>query len=366
MQTETEQAVKKLFEGRETRNGSGYSPYVAGADEELEALLLRAFLIAEDPQNESPLSTPPSSPTTSCQTLEEAQQVTQDSPQTPPPLPTPPLPAPQAFNPTISGSKPTSVPANTRQSRPPKSRIKTPAQIAREKIKSKRARRKARRSEPSIIYSRDPEFLVQASLRSAILNAAQVVSQTFQVEEFHPAGSGYLGLEKGLPDKRDYSLQELTDPDGAFRFSKLTHSPSSSQPLTTTRGAVMGVVIPGPQNDPSWAENVQAANAMIERLGAVAKFQPPRLTKTQLRMIQEGLGGPTVSHPRRGNHKSLSFGPSTGNGQKVPQMMRQDPKNQPIMDEVRRSRVFQRWISRLGAAPFHVLRPNDRSLARET
>ncbi|KAK7026490.1 hypothetical protein VNI00_015570, partial [Paramarasmius palmivorus] len=180
-----------------------------------------------------------------------------------------------------------------------KHRFKSAAEIARDKAKSKRARRKARRSQVDIAYSRDPEFLVHKSLRCTILNAAVVAQTVFHIADFRPASSGYLGLEKALPDKRDYTFSELMDPDGEFRFSKLAHNPHSSQPLTSSSGAVMGVIIPGPQNDPTWSDNVRQANHMIERLGAVAKFSPPRLTKTQQRLIEQGLGGPAAAHPRR-------------------------------------------------------------------
>ncbi|KAK7020261.1 hypothetical protein VNI00_017753 [Paramarasmius palmivorus] len=335
--TTTTEAIKKIFDSSETRSGCSYSPYIAGADEELEALLLRAFLIAEDPENESPLSTPPSSPLNVTAQLPEDENLTPPTPPTPSQTPGLSLSTDTEASPPCASSKPSHESQRKR-------RVKSAAEIAREKAKSKRARHKARQTLPSIIYSRNPEYLVQQGLRSSILNAARVIPQVFNTHtHFNPSESGYLGLEKGLPEKRDYTLEELTDPEGDFRFAKLLHTPSSSQPLTSSSGAVMGVVIPGPQNDPSWSDNVQAANHMIEEFGAYAKFTPPRLTKTQQHLIRLGLGGPTVAHPRRGAHNALSYGPSTGNGQKVPQMLRQHSKNKPIMEKVRGSRVFQRF-----------------------
>ncbi|KAK7024197.1 hypothetical protein VNI00_016505 [Paramarasmius palmivorus] len=332
MEPNTEHAIKKLSDVPETRSGHPYSPYVAGADKELEALLLRAFLIAEDSDNESPLSTPlstpPPSPSLSPAGMPEEHN--EQAPVTPIPsvsaLPSPPAPS--------SGTVTKVTPCTQ------KKHIKSAAEIAREKGKSKRSRRKARISQPDIMYSRDPNSLVQQSVRSSVIHAAQAVSQMFDVQhQFHPSSSGFLGLEKNLPEKRDYTLHELVDPGGDFRFAKLSHLPESSQPLTNSTGAVMGVVIPGLQNDPSWEDNVQTANNMIERLGASAKFSPPKLTKTQQRALDLGLGGPTTAHPRRGPHKFLAYGASTGNRQKCsmgqePKMMRQHPKNRPIMEEV--------------------------------
>ncbi|KAK7013627.1 hypothetical protein VNI00_019463 [Paramarasmius palmivorus] len=333
MQPNNQQAIHKLFDPSETRSGQSYSPYLAGVDEELEALLLRAFLIAEDPENESPLSTPPSSPPSTPRLSPQALEDPQPSPavEEPPDTPlTPPLER-------VQRSQTTEHPSRKR-------RIKSSAEVAREKAKSKQARRKARRSETSVVFSRQPEYLVQHSLRASILQAAQVVQQTFNISrDFHPAQSGFLGLEKDLPEKRDYTLQELTDPEGKYKFSKLPHNPDASQPLTSTSGAVMGVIIPGPQHDPTWAENVQEANQMIERLGKVAKFSPPRLTQTQRLLLAQGLGGPNAAHARRGPHNSLAYGPSLGNGQKEPQMLRVSPPNQPVLDEIRKSRVFQRF-----------------------
>ncbi|KAK7016198.1 hypothetical protein VNI00_018963 [Paramarasmius palmivorus] len=341
MQGTTQQSIQKLFDASETCSGQSYSPYLAGADEELEALLLRAFLIAENPENESPLSTPPSSPPDSPRIGPQDLELLSSAPS---------VPETEGF--TLSTtSTPSSAPTSGQQpsmdqgphSSRRKRRVKTPAEVAREKAKSKNARRKARRSQPSVLFSRQPEDLVKHSLRASILQAAHVVQQTFHASrDFRPAQSGYLGLEKDLPEKRDYTVDELTDPEGKFRFSKLTHDPSSSRPLTSTSGAVMGVVIPAPQNDPSWAENVQAANQMIERLGLVARFTPPRLTKSQQQLMALGLAGPTTAHPRRGVHNSLAYGPSIGNGQKQPQMMRISRQNQPVLDEIRNSRVFQR------------------------
>ncbi|KAK7054293.1 hypothetical protein VNI00_003486 [Paramarasmius palmivorus] len=326
-------AVKRLFHSRETRSGCSYSPYVAGADQELEALLARAFLITEHPENESPLTTPPSTPPSSpAQSLQELE--TEEEPSTDQhssaaavlssPNPTTSAPASVIFSTPPSIPPPTTTstsPNNASPSGRPRSRkrrTKSQADINREKAKSKRHRRKTRRDLPSIVYSRDPQTLVRHSLRSTILNVARLIPQTLCTEAaFHPAQSGYLGLEKGLPDKRDYTYAELTDPSGEFRFSTLPHDPNRPQPLTSTSGAVMGVAIPGPQNDLTWAANVKSANAMIHRLSLVARFSAPRLTQSQKSLLAQGLGGPTVAHGRRGDHNSLAYGASLGNGQKA-------------------------------------------------
>ncbi|KAK7047528.1 hypothetical protein VNI00_006294 [Paramarasmius palmivorus] len=318
--------LKGLFIRDPDTIDSNQTPVVA-AEGELDSLLLRALQIAEHPtvETDSPLTTPPDTP-----------------PQTPPGSPllasaaapnpsTQPLPNADSSQ-SLFSQDPTLWSPSTNQL--------PPEDHSRDKLRSKQ-NRQIKRSLKSIALCQDVKAIQSHQPDPKLITQAQPLEPQFEDQHLPHGASGYLGVERDLPPRREYSYDELVGPK--FRFRVHRHNPHDTCPLLHSQSAsVIGLIVPGPRHDSTWSQNVREMNSAIERLRAHCTFKKPRLTVRQRRLARMGLGGPHVLDPRRGRFDHLSFGISFGNGQKMPRVMAQDPKNTAVLEEIRSMKAFQR------------------------
>ncbi|KAK7038933.1 hypothetical protein VNI00_010324 [Paramarasmius palmivorus] len=319
------EALKHLFDGRITRQSHFFSPFLTGTDQHVDALLVRALEVADHPtfEDESPLTTPPSTPPTSprCHTLALSEDEDTSSP---------------TLGEESSPSLPHPIPA--------KRTVRTRrVNLERDKKKSKLNRLK-KRQQRAIQICNSTTAAQQFEPSARIFTSVRPVPE--QVSETHitPSSTGFIGVEKALPERREYTKEELL----AMNFRLHRHNPDSPCPiLHSPTQSVMCLIQPAPR-DSSWPLLIRHLNSQIEKLRPRCRFKEARLTVRQRRLAKMGLGGPHALAARRGRFRHLSHGISFGNGQKVPKILRQDPKNQPILDEIRSDRMFQRlagWMS---------------------
>ncbi|KAK7017908.1 hypothetical protein VNI00_018520 [Paramarasmius palmivorus] len=314
-------ALKQLFAGRMTRQNQFYSPFLIGTDDQVDNLLVRALSLADAPhiETDSPLTTPPSSPPSS-----PTRSPTSS------PLSEPPLDLPQEMP----------------QDREPCKRTQRSRRVnsQRDKDKSKRNRRK-RRQAKLLVLCTQPQAVESFQPPDRHYASGHTMPEQLFDHDITPSSKGFIGVEKDLPERREYSREELL----AKGFRLHPHNPDAPCPiLHSPTQSVMCVIQPGPQSDPTWPDLVQHLNTTIERLRARCRFKTARLTIRQRRMAAMGLGGPFALSARRGRFQHLTYGISYGNGQKYPMLLRQDPKNVPIIDEIRNDTSFRRlagWMS---------------------
>ncbi|KAL0567976.1 hypothetical protein V5O48_014021 [Marasmius crinis-equi] len=346
---------------------------MAEIDADLDRLIVNAFTAAENAADVSPDATPSTtpqlSPLSSISSVSDGDQEVEEMA----------LPPPASIS--IQNSPQTKgqqvyvlVPPAPYSTQPPSKKKKKPgkpksdAQKARDRAKS-RKRRKIHRQQtnstpPTVPGKQKPQQRIfLSSLPVSVYVDADVIQH-----------SGYVGKAMPLPEKRAYSLKELKG-DG---FEVVEHKPGVTQPLLekNTR-SVIGWIAAGPRDAPepptadnanttqpesasvdakrsnskvTWDENCTIITDKIRELRPHCKFQKPALSKTQLELHREGLGGPNVLEPRRGVTETITCGVSLGNGQLRPQQLRQHPKNRKVWDVILNDPVFIRlsgWVSGL-------------------
>ncbi|KAG7094237.1 hypothetical protein E1B28_007842 [Marasmius oreades] len=210
----------------------------------------------------------------------------------------------------------------------PRKRAKNEMDRKRDKEHSKEKRRKIRQQQ-SIAFCHDEQKLRQhlQTHQFPHLNNAQHVKDkdvpmSVDPENLPRTSTGYLGLGRDLPERREYALSDLVD-DGAHNFTLVRHTPEVTKyiPSAESKG-VMVVISPGPENDPSWNENTRKAAASIEELASHCLFTGDR---------------------RRGSFDSLFYGISMGNGQPRPMVLNdQGAANLRVLERLRTMECFQR------------------------
>ncbi|KAK7017105.1 hypothetical protein VNI00_018674 [Paramarasmius palmivorus] len=293
------------------------SASIVAADRELDNLLLHALHIAENPstETESPLTTPPDTPPSTppnSPSLYTSAPFTDSADPTTLLLQLDEVPARQPHHyphDSIFSEDPTSWPSSAHSTPPDDhaSRHKQPQRSrrvnkTRDKLRSK-LNRQAKRSMKSKTLCRDFQTIKSHQVHATVITQAQVMEPQFQDHHLPRGTTGYLGVERELPPRREYTYEELVGPK--FRFRVHRHSPSNTCPLLHAPSqSVIGLVVPGPRNDPTWSQNIQDINSAIERLRSQCVFKAPRLT--------------------------------------IPRVMAQDPKNAIVLEAIRTMKAFQR------------------------
>ncbi|KAK7020694.1 hypothetical protein VNI00_017636 [Paramarasmius palmivorus] len=315
-------ALKHLFDGRQTRQSIFFSPFLTGTDDHIDALLHRALSIAEHPsiETDSPLTTPPSTP-----------------PSSPPASPhLDPTPTSISTPPSSRGPITSSAAKRTTRTR----RVN----VERDKLKSKKNKHRQRRAKQIAICVN--VSAAQAHRPStSLFSSAVILPEELGHESITPSSTGYIGVEKDLPERREYSREELL----ALGFRLHAHNPNAPCPILHSQtNSVMCLVQPAPPSDSTWPLLVRHLNQTIERLRSQCTFKPNRLTVKQRRLAQMGLGGPFALAERRGRFNHLTYGISFGNGQKFPQLLRHTARNKGVVEQIRNDPMFQRltgWLS---------------------
>ncbi|KAK7015132.1 hypothetical protein VNI00_019213 [Paramarasmius palmivorus] len=262
---------------------------------------------------DSPLTTPPSTPQSSTLELPDAESIVETSP-------CPPQPS------RISRSS-------------------RPRNAKRDKQKSKAHRKAKRRAQKDkLLLPEGAGLAVEHNIRLEHLAQSRPLDDPIQPGQLKPSQSGYLGGNGTLPAKKTYTYQEMVE---EYQFRVHRHNPNATCPiLHSETQSVMAIIVPAPQNDASWADNVRQCNATIERLRPRCRFKPAKLSAAQIQDVANGV--PNAEKPRRGDFNYLYHGISFGNGQTRPLVLRQDTCNQAILDEIRQSQCFVRiagWMS---------------------
>ncbi|KAK7041548.1 hypothetical protein VNI00_009135 [Paramarasmius palmivorus] len=262
-------ALKHLFDGRITRQSHFFSPFITGTDQHVDSLLVHALEVAEHPTlaDESPLTTPPSTPPTSPHSLNLPLFEDEDT----------------------SASTSTAPESPYQQAGTPKRTVRT-RRVNHERDKQKSKRNRLRKRQTRLIHLCDSITATQEfEPHFGIFNSACPIPE--QVSETHitPSTTGFIGVEKGLPERREYTRDELLAMD--FRLHR--HNPQSPCPiLHSPTQSVMCLIQPAPVSDPSWSLLVQHLNSQIEKLRPLCRFKEARLTVRQRRLAKMGLGGP--------------------------------------------------------------------------
>ncbi|KAL0572706.1 hypothetical protein V5O48_009257 [Marasmius crinis-equi] len=349
---------------------------MAQVDANLDSLILDAFIAADNPNDISPASTPSNSPTLSPLSSISAESDDDDveelsltpstsldkardpflSKRPQPYVLIPPPPYPTKASPKRKTGKP---------------KTKSAARVAKDKARSHlrrdRKRKGGQHSPPQVkkdAKQKPKERIFLTSLPVSVLVDSEAIRH-----------SGYLGRAVPLPEKRAYSLEELKG-DG---FDVIRYKAGITQPLLEKRtGSVVGWIAAGPKDNDerptppgnqetlnpanraktnsttTWEENCEVITDTIRELRPKCSFQRPALTKTQIDLHRKGLSGPNVLDPRRGITETITWGISTGNGQKQkPQQLRQASKNQAVWDIILNHHAFIRlsgWVSGLFVA----------------
>ncbi|KAL0568607.1 hypothetical protein V5O48_013380 [Marasmius crinis-equi] len=331
---------------------------MAEVDADLDRLIVDAFVAADNTAVVSPESTPTTSPelsplsSISADTFDDneieelalppsAQTPTQNTFKSLPYVLVPPAPYPTKPTPKHQGRK-----------------VKSAAQTARDKARShlrrKLKRQKSKETPPQVQSDqKKPKTRIFLScLPILVLVDAEVVQH-----------SGYIGKAAPLPEKRAYSLKELEI--GGFQVVR--YKASVTQPLLEKKtGSVVGWIAAGPKDSRSddarstdvkkasptltWTENCDLITETIRELRPKCKFPKTVVTKTQMDLHRQGLGGPHVLEPRRGVKEAITCGISLGNGQTKPQQLRQNRQNREVWEVILNNHAFIRlsgWISGL-------------------
>ncbi|KAK7015510.1 hypothetical protein VNI00_019108 [Paramarasmius palmivorus] len=277
-------SLKHLFAGRSTRANNYYSPYILSTDTTINARLLEALQVHDDPFGylDSPLTTPPSSPQPSTVELPNEDSI------------------PEANTPPRQSHR--------------KLRSSRSRNTKRDKQKSKAARKAKRRAQKDkLLLPAGDAFAAEHHIRLEHLAHSRPLDDLIQPCQLKPSNSGYLGGNGALPAKKAYTYQEMVE---KHKFRVHQHNPNATCPIlhSDTR-SVMAIIVPAPQNDASWADNVEQCNTTIERLRPRCRFKPAKLSASQIQDIANGV--PNAEKPRRGDFNYLHHGISFGNGQTV-------------------------------------------------
>ena len=205
-----------------------------------------------------------------------------------------------------------------------------------DKARGKEKRRRARKAS-DITLSTDASIVQQHKIRAKILDRVAHVGRHVEGSSLRPASSGYVGTRRQdeLPEKREYTLEELTSKDGMWQFDVLKHDPRcvschrsneehtdfgysrSTAILHSASKSIIAKIIPGELAGPGWEKDVASMNETIRRLRPNVPEKPSRPTKAEQNAYDNGTGGPNILHPRRGLFTCLTSGVSHDQGQQV-------------------------------------------------
>ncbi|PPQ80230.1 hypothetical protein CVT25_003529, partial [Psilocybe cyanescens] len=186
---------------------------------------------------------------------------------------------------------------------------------ARKRESSHRNRKKKREAAP--MYHPNP---IRTSKH---VQNAKPAHSTLQAEDFPIASTGYIGRRK-RNSCRHYELDELVGPASELNFMLIKWDGMVSMPLVDNKQRVVGICAGVPDKDNTWSEVHHHAAELLESARPHLSFN--RKDKKH----------------RRGNFSALSVGISHGGGQPYPKTLRQDARNEPILEELMKDKVFER------------------------
>ncbi|KAL0571335.1 hypothetical protein V5O48_010633 [Marasmius crinis-equi] len=340
--------LRSIFDSRQTRSGSYYSPYLLSGDAyvdpnvQVDTLLFNALHLHDDPFG-SPLSTPPSSRCTSPEPTEFTQL--------PPEVAVSVHKEPQEQG-SISSAGKSSKRKRKRKSKKKAVEAERVEEDAIEEsgqeetaVKQQRShvqrQKKRQKNDPNgILFTQTDEALEQLAEKYAgrlfpdsyktenkfPTNQLQAIAQSTGYQGNPYVGLGNPSFDIPAPEPCIYTLDELVN-DGKHNFKLVCCKNGTSHITDPNTNAVIGLITTGPRNDPTWKSNADEAVKTIKRLRPQCKFPP------------------WVYSPkdRRGPINNINWGISLGNRQPRPmELNNQGVKRKAAMEEIRQDLAFIR------------------------
>ncbi|THU86476.1 hypothetical protein K435DRAFT_683546, partial [Dendrothele bispora CBS 962.96] len=142
--------------------------------------------------------------------------------------------------------------------------------------------------------------------------------------------SGYIGRNWTEGPGKIWTLEEMVGPDSVFKFQLLKWDGKTSIPLVDDHGRIFAILVGHPPNDPTWELLNDQAVDLLEKY--------------------RGLVTPDDKVSRRGLSRYMSVGYSFGGGQKIPQPLLHNCKDQRILEDLLSAECFQRLSGHLSSA----------------
>ncbi|PPR08060.1 hypothetical protein CVT24_010958 [Panaeolus cyanescens] len=199
--------------------------------------------------------------------------------------------------------------------------LKKRAKKAAKREKAREARKRRRLEEIA------DNFAINGNInaKNKYVERAEPLFLPFNFADSAVTESAYKGKRTGeFVSQKHYTLSELVGPQSEYHMKLITWDGFTPTPVYDCKGRRI-LVLAGHPDDPSWkTSNLQEANRLME----YARHRSRVSTKSQ-------------KH-RRGEFTALRCGVSHGGGQVRPSNLHNNKSNQKLLDELNRSRPFER------------------------